>query len=116
MNEKNISRNKSKYAERGYMKMGLTVGIDYDNTITSDRAAFTKIIEIFHSFGHKVIIVTGRKKDQPIDDIFKNLVHGVVYCSNEYKSVEASRAGFKIDIWIDDEPGHIEPQRKLKWE
>ncbi len=93
----------------------LVFGIDYDNTITRDRELFETIIKTFLDSNHKVLVVTGRNESEPIDTHFKNLVTDVVYCSNEFKSTVTKKLGYKVDIWLDDEPGHIEPQRKLYW-
>lgn len=38
----------------------------------------------------------------------------VVYCHGTYKQTACERAGYKVDIWIDDVPGMIQPCKVLE--
>ena len=58
-----------------------------------------------------MIIVTGRKDRPPVPDDLE-----VIHARGDFKRAAARRAGFRVDIWIDDEPGLIEQQRMLMWE
>lgn len=88
---------------------GLVIGIDYDGTITADPAFWFGFATLARKHGHQVVVVTGRIEPPPVGTL------PVVCCGNEYKRRAAERAGWAVDIWIDDEPGHIEPGRKLAW-
>lgn len=89
----------------------MDIGIDYDGTITADPVFWFGFITHAVKCGHGVVVVTGRKEDErpPVGNL------PIVFCGDEYKRRAAERAGYEIDIWIDDEPGHIEPSRKLEW-
>ncbi|MBL4682537.1 MAG: hypothetical protein JKY88_17705 [Pseudomonadales bacterium] len=93
----------------------MLIAIDYDKTITADRLFWHEFLGMVRSRGHYAIVATGRKSTAPIDDGTKRLVMSVVYCGDRMKSWAVEQAGYNVDIWIDDEPGHIEPQRKLSW-
>ena len=87
-----------------------TIAIDYDLTYTADSSMFRDIINIMMSRGHLVIIATGRKghtEDMDRDPIPEGIP--IIYCGNEYKTTVCDRAGYKVDIWIDDIPSMIEP-------
>lgn len=88
----------------------MKIGLDYDNTITRDFQLWEIFVDLCLNRGHEVIIVTGRAPDQPIS--FKTDLP-VVYAGNQWKSSAARSEGHLIDVWIDDEPGHIEPSKKL---
>lgn len=90
----------------------MLIAIDYDDTITLDRAFWSQFIDMAIDSGHQIIIATGRKVSEPV------MMPGVevVYAGDELKRVACERAGYQVDIWIDDEPGHIEPCRKLQWD
>jgi len=89
----------------------MVIGIDYDGTITLAPDFWLEFINAAMNEGNKVIIVTGREASQPIK------VHGipVVYAGDTFKREAAENEGYFVDVWIDDEPGHIEPCRKLEW-
>lgn len=91
----------------------MLIAIDYDKTYTADPAFFDDMVQIAKHHGHKFICATGRK-NKLADDERKPLME-IVYCGDELKSVVAKKLGYKVDIWIDDEPGTIEPTRKLEW-
>lgn len=89
----------------------LNIAIDYDNTFTADSFLFIKIIELMQSRGHRVIIATGRHRwseDMERTPLPPDL--DVVYCGVELKSIACKRAGYNVDIWIDDTPSTISPQ------
>jgi len=85
--------------------------LDYDNTITLAPKLWECFIIAAQSIGHTCIITTGRHASDPI----KFFGLPVVYAGDSLKRHAAERAGYDVDVWIDDEPGTIEPCRKLKW-
>ena len=61
-----------------------------------------------------MIIVTGSK--QPYDKLlWLGIAHLPIVVSNgELKEVAALRAGYKVDVWVDNEPGTIQETKILK--
>jgi hypothetical protein len=98
----------------------MTIAIDFDHTWTSDGALFSAIALLAEPLGnHKVIIATSRHpENSPITqeerDRFR-LLHWipVVYCHGTYKETACRNAGYEVDIWIDDQPGMIQPSKVL---
>ncbi len=93
----------------------LTISIDLDKTWTADPTVFALIAHTFRARGHKVIICTRRSEG--------NLTHEerIRLQIPEFVTLFFANLGFKrdavpfhVDIWIDDEPGTIEPQRLLE--
>lgn len=91
----------------------MIIAIDWDHTITNDPELFKAFIQLAIHRGHEPIIVTGRKASQPIES---PLAIPVIYADDEWKRVAALKAGYKVDVWIDDSPGLIEPAKKLSWD
>lgn len=58
--------------------------------------------------------MTRRTSDHPIN-LPVGLDVEIIYAGEEYKRAAAKRLGWDVHIWINDQPGHIEPDRKLKW-
>lgn len=92
-------------------------GVDFDGTFAADPALFHKILDLLESRGHQVVIVTGRSTPSSPDTISNMLVEvmtkgrvPIVYAGNTFKRIAATNAGFKVDIWIDDNPEYIDKQ------
>lgn len=95
----------------------LTIAIDYDFTFTALSTLFTKFIWDCLSCGHEVICVTGR--DKPPDRLREAPLPAPVkvICAGDMPKREAAeKAGYKVNIWIDDMPGTIEPPLKLSFD
>ena len=77
----------------------MKIALDYDNTITADPEFWTAFVQMANMRGHEVTVVTSRYPGNPIP------VTGVpiVYCS-----FTAKRKHHQADIWIDDDPKHID--------
>lgn len=93
----------------------LTISIDLDKTWTAEPVLFACFAKLAKSLGHRVIICTRRGKE--------NLTHEerIRLQIPEFVTLFFANLGFKrdavpfpVDIWIDDEPGTIEPQRLLE--
>lgn len=91
----------------------LLIAIDYDNTYAAARGLFAGFVRQCKTLGIDVICVTGRHPTHPIED--STLTVPVIYAAGELKRNAAERAGYVVDIWIDDEPGTIERCRVLDW-
>ncbi len=89
----------------------MIIGIDYDGTITADPEMWYALIATAKKRGHTVIVVTGREDRPPVPEGIE-----VIHARGVFKRTAARRAGYRVDVWIDDEPGLIEPQRLLMWE
>lgn len=78
----------------------MIIGLDYDGTYTRDPKTFDRIISQFRLSGHRVICITMRRPDEPVD--LKEIE--VIYTSRRAKLLYAEENGIQIDIWIDDKP------------
>lgn len=90
---------------------GLTISIDYDNTFTSIPNELNIFVNILKLQGHTVIVTTCR--NQWTDDMLWVPVPPdvpIIYAGGDFKQKAAEKAGYKVDIWIDDHPGTIQPQ------
>lgn len=94
----------------------MTIAIDIDNTWSLDPVAFKAINSVCTRLGHEVIIVT-RRSEVTLEDREKLQIPGdmlVICCTpSKFKRHHVESIGLHVDIWIDDEPGTIEPQRLL---
>ena len=93
----------------------LTVAFDIDGTWTLAPALFHQIACLFANSGWQVIIVTGR--DQPERKIAGMLLWAswpVIVSGPLLKEEAARRAGYKVNVWIDDMPGMIQDCRILR--
>ena len=89
----------------------LTIAIDYDDTFSADMKAWTEVIAVLQSAGHRVIMVTARRDtDENREGIKSWLDHfgveGVpLYFTNLGSKLHwAESRGLKVNIWIDDDP------------
>ncbi len=90
------------------------IAIDYDGTYATNKVFWHDFVHRAIASGYPVVCVTGRTEQQRIDE---DLLMMVVYAGDRYKA-DALRDRLGVDgdvIWIDNEPGHIEPPKKLDW-
>lgn len=89
----------------------MIVAVDYDNTYTAAPELFEKLIKLFQEDGHTVICVTGRGLDmsKPVMDSIGKLIP-CVFAGGEWKKDAAEKQGYKVDVWIDDNPSYIMKQ------
>lgn len=93
----------------------MLIAIDWDNTYSADPKTFDSIIAMLIASDHEVIFVTGRSYKQAVDSsAWPDLT--VVYTNGKYKRKTCEKLLLFVDIWIDDEPGMIEPGRILEWQ
>jgi hypothetical protein len=72
-----------------------------------------KVINTLLLHGNKVICATSRRDTfENRDDIERELPIPIVFCSYCPKAEMVRRAGFVVDIWIDDNPHSIDPDGK----
>jgi hypothetical protein len=88
----------------------MIIAIDYDGTYTTDPLVFNSIIHLLQSAGHAVICVTGRSDDGIMDKPVRESIGKItpiIFAGKEWKSDAVKKAGYKVDIWIDDCPQFI---------
>lgn len=91
----------------------LTISIDLDKTWTADPTVFALIAHSFRARGHSVIICTRRTELSHENRIALQIPEFVtLFFAN--LGFKRDAVPFPVDIWIDDEPGTIEPQRLLE--
>jgi hypothetical protein len=89
------------------------IALDYDDTYTRDPELFRRFINLAIDRGHTVVCATSRLKnglceqDNPIDEWLRRRCE-LVFCCHNLKREMCEKAGYKVDIWIDDQPGSIE--------
>lgn len=95
------------------MNKPLTISIDLDKTWTADPWMFKWFAGFAKDQGHKVIICTRR---QELSESERQRLQIPSFVSIFFASYGFKRDAvpFPVDIWIDDEPGTIEPQRLLQ--
>lgn len=99
------------------MTRPLLIGLDYDDTYTADPMLWSQFVGDARRRGHTVICVTARRekpdftREPPLPPDMPIVCAGPVW-----KKHAAAKAGFNVDIWIDDIPGLIEPSRILNFD
>lgn len=91
----------------------MIIALDYDDTYTRDPELWRTFIGDAEARGHSVIIATSRFAHGMLeseDPIYEHVPHNilVVFCNHNLKREVCEKAGHKVDIWIDDQPGSIE--------
>lgn len=92
-----------------------TLAIDIDGTWDTDPELFLAVAMKMLTHGWKVIIVTGAV--QPVGKLMRlgipASLHVITANQGEFKKDAARRHGYDVTVWMDNEPGGIEPQIKL---
>lgn len=90
----------------------LTIGIDFDGTFGADPEMFAAWVEMLRSRGHRAVLVTARAGTAHDKAEVKPVVGGlpIVWAGSEWKRRAAARAGWVVDIWIDDLPEYVGTQ------
>ena len=91
----------------------LTISIDLDKTWTADPTAFSLITALLRNRGHTIIICTRRTELSHEERIRLQIPEYIDIFFADY-NFKRDAVPFHVDIWIDDEPGTIEPQRLLQ--
>jgi hypothetical protein len=90
----------------------MKIAIDYDDTYTLDPEGWELFISLMQSRGHEVVCITKRYRSL-LQEVIDTVSVPVVGASRS--KLEAARmSGHKIDVWIDDKPQTIIPQRKIR--
>lgn len=93
----------------------LTVSLDFDGTFAADPALWRQFVATAAGAGHTVLLIT-RRADTPANRAAvlaglgpaADTMAAVLLCGpGSQKADAATRAGFAVDIWVDDQPGTV---------
>lgn len=88
----------------------MLIAIDFDETLTRDSVLWSGFISLAKAGGHRVVCVTARRATKENADTISEWMrsHGidlpVFYSSLSSKVRHMEGRGYKVDIWIDDDP------------
>lgn len=91
----------------------MLIGMDYDETWTRDVEFWAQVVALGRLRGHRFVCVTSRRDPPGIDE--PAIPMPVVCADIEMKRKAATKAGYLVDVWIDDIPEMIGPTVKLAW-
>lgn len=89
----------------------LLIGMDYDATYTADPALWDEFITAARARGHDFVCVSGRR--EPPGSHERRIPMPIVCAGSDYKRHAAAKAGYHVNIWIDDMPEMIAPTKIL---
>jgi hypothetical protein len=88
----------------------LIIALDYDGTFTADPLFWTNFVRGAFARGHQVIIATMRRNIPSewvtLPDVLAHVE--VIYTACEAKREVVLSCGYKVDIWIDDNPQWVD--------
>jgi len=93
----------------------MNIGIDYDETFTSNPEMFREIIRIFSEYGHNCYIVTARSEER-CEKIEEEAGIQVISTGQKAKAKACFNECIDIDIWIDDFPFSVCFDMEKKYE
>ncbi len=86
----------------------MIIGLDYDDTFSTDPEAWSKVARILYGAGYLIIGATLRNRYQVIEDTrYFDVCSHVVYCAGHAKAPLLAALGFPVTVWIDDKPQYI---------
>ena len=88
--------------------------IDYDGTFSRDPEGFRQVVATLRARGHACVCVTGRSDGGQWGAEVRSAIGDlmpVVFSDGGWKAPAAERAGYKVDVWIDDMPEGIRELR-----
>lgn len=91
----------------------MTIAFDIDGTWDCDPCLFYDVAIKFRISGWDVVVVTGREQPQVKLQGLGIIDFPVVVSGPKFKEQAAIDAGYNVDIWIDNEPGTIQPTKIL---
>jgi hypothetical protein len=102
----------------------LTIGLDYDGTVSEDINLWLMFVRLARASGHKVYVVTMRYESEVNDPNFPNRaipdhflkeVDGIICTGRQAKRKVTESLGIRINIWIDDNPLAVEKHANEVW-
>lgn len=92
----------------------MTIAIDIDGTFDKDKEFWLTVMLMAMIRNHRVIVVTGSKQPQAKIESLSLQTAIILTCQpGEFKKDCALRHGYSVSVWIDNEPGTIEPSKIL---
>lgn len=92
----------------------MTIAFDIDGTWSLDPRSFVHVAATFGRAGWTVIIVTGsHQPKEKLDRLFIP-AYPIIVSGSLMKEEAARRAGYKVDVWVDDMPGMIQNCKVLQ--
>ena len=88
-------------------------GIDFHGTMSRDPQAFRMLANMLQSRGHTCVLVTGIEDgDEYAAEVRREVgdLMPIVFAAGAWKRQAAERAGYKVDVWIDDNPEYVAEQ------
>lgn len=95
---------------------GILFGVDFDGTFSRDPHGFRLFVAVMRERGHSFVLVTGRSDEGQFGAEVRREVRDlmpIVFAANGWKRDAALAAGFKVDVWIDDNPESVARQTLL---
>lgn len=93
----------------------MTIAIDIDGTWSLAPFMWLRFYINAKGEGHTCIFVTGKEQPQEKLERLNIPSNAIIIVSNsQFKEQEALKAGYRVDIWIDNEPGTIQPCKILQ--
>lgn len=91
------------------MEKKLVVAIDFDETITTNPDGWLKIMNLMHSLGMEIYVVTYRYphhgEEMDLEYLkYEDCVKGLVFTGRQGKKKFCEGLQIFVDIWIDDNP------------
>lgn len=89
----------------------MQIGVDFDGTFAADPETFRKVVKTFQDAGHVCVLITNRGKEwgAEVEELVDNLMP-IVFAGTSTKRWAAVRAGYDIDVWIDDNPQWVDEE------
>lgn len=95
----------------------MTFSLDIDGCWSEDPRCFLSLTHLLRSYGHEVIIVTGR--EQPMEKLQRlniPLDIKIIISGDRTKEKAAVDAGYAVAVWVDDAPWTISSKQQLTGE
>ncbi len=92
----------------------MRIGLDYDDTLMADPDVWRKIIIILEDAGHDVVCVSSRFNNyENMEELGRSVPRHtqIVLCEHNAKAEVMAKRGTPVDVWIDDNPNSIDPDR-----
>jgi hypothetical protein len=87
----------------------LVLAIDFDGTFAAAPELFRTFVEAAHAAGHRCILVTQRGQEQRAEvDTLAGSLLPIICASGTTKRMAAKQAGYRVDVWVDDDPESID--------
>ena len=93
----------------------MRIALDYDDCYTADPDTWRKVIRVLEDAGHEVVCVSARFNNaENLEELGRNLPRhmNIVLSEHKAKAEVMHKRGLPVDIWIDDWPNAIDPDKK----